>query len=302
MGCSPSPRQTQTLETVLPGSAEEGKQLGTVGDLGRYATLSLSPDGKQAVVEHSLPHHELWIYDTERNSRSQFTFGDSASATPVWSPDGKEIAFASDRNGHVDLYMKSIVGSASERVLLQSPMAKYPVDWTPDGKYLLYQQSDGDESSLWLVGTSGHDAPRELAEKPFYTSDGSISPDGRWIAYTSQEQGANQIFLMPFTGSGVKRQISAKGGSRNPLWRRDGGAVFYTTDDGDVVETTVIARKSELSVGPTKILFRGNPQLPPQAGQVFAIAPDGRFLVDTRRQENQAQIVVISNWDSELKK
>ena len=282
--------------------SKEGKQLGTVGDLGRYATLSLSPDGKQAVVEHARPHHELWIYDTERNSRSQFTFGDSASATPVWSPDGKEIAFASDRNGHADLYIKSVVGSAIERVLLQSPMAKYPVDWTPDGKFLLYQQSNGDKSSLWVVGTSGQDAPRLLAERPFYTADGSISPDGRWIAYTSQEQGANQVFVMPFAGPGAKRQISSKGGSRNPMWRKDGGAVIYTNDDGNVVETAVSARDSELSIRATQILFRGNPEMVPQAGQTFAIAPDGRFLIDTRRQENQTQIVVISNWDTGLKK
>ena len=282
--------------------SKEGKQLETVGDLGRYATLSLSPDGKQAVVERAQPHHELWIYDTERDSRSQFTFGDSASSIPVWSPDGKEIAFASDRNGHVDLYLKSVVGSASERLLLQSPMAKYPVSWTPDGKFLLYQQSNGDKSSLWVVKTSGQDAPRLLAERPFYTSDGSISPDGHWIAYTSQEQGANQIFVMPFSGLGAKRQISSKGGSRNPMWRKNGGAVIYSNDDGDVVETAVTARDSELSVGATQILFRGNPEMVPQAGQTFAIAPDGRFLIDTRRQENQTQIVVISNWDTGMKK
>ena len=282
--------------------SKEGKQLGTVGDLGLYATLSLSPDGKQAVVEHARPHHELWIYDTERNSRSQFTSGDAASATPVWSPDGKEVAFASDRNGHVDLYIKSVVGSANERLLLQSPLSKYPVAWTSDGKFLLYQQSNGEKTSLWVVGTSGQDAPRLIAEKPFYTADGSISPDGRWITYTSQEQGANQVFVMPFAGPGAKRQISSKGGSRNPMWRKDGGAVIYTNDDGYVVETTVTARDSEASVGTTRILFRGNPEMVPQAGQTFAVAPDGRFLIDTRRQENQTQIVVISNWDAGLKK
>lgn len=86
------------------------------------------------------------------------------------------------------------------------------------------------------------------------------------------------------------------------MWRKDGGAVIYTDDDGNVVETTVTARDSELSVGATRILFRGNPEMVPQAGQTFAIAPDGRFLIDTRRQENQTQIVVILNWATGLKK
>ena len=87
-----------------------------------------------------------------------------------------------------------------------------------------------------------------------------------------------------------------------PMWRKDGGAVIYTNDDGYVIESAVTARHSELSVGATRILFRGNPEMVPQAGQTFAIAPDGRFLIDTRRQENQSQIVVISNWDAGLKK
>jgi hypothetical protein len=64
----------------------------------------------------------------------------------------------------------------------------------------------------------------------------------------------------------------------------------------------VTGRDSDLAVGATRILFHGNPEMVPQAGQTFAIAPDGRFLIDTRRQENQTQIVVISSWDSGMKK
>ena len=58
-----------------------------------------------------------------------------------------------------------------------------------------------------------------------------------------------------------------------------------------IIDTTILVH-----------LFRGNPEMVPQAGQTFAVAPDGRFLIDTRRQENQTQIVVISNWDAGLKK
>jgi eukaryotic-like serine/threonine-protein kinase len=281
-----------------------GKQLGVVGDLGRYSSLSLSPDGRRVIVEHAQPHHELWIYDVERNTKSQFTFGESANAVPVWSPDGKSIAFASDRNGHVDLYIKSVLGSDSEKLLLQSSDNKYPTDWTSDGKFLLYQEfasEEGNGSRLGLVATSGQEAPRILAQSPFYTSDGSISLDGRWIAYTSQEQGANQVFVMPFSGTGPKRQVSSLGGSRAPMWRKDGKAIIYSTDDGNLLEAEVSARNSELSVGASRILFRGSPELVPQAGRTFDIAPNGRFMVDVRSQENVAQIVVISNWTAGLK-
>ena len=282
--------------------SREGKELGTMGDTGRYASISLSPDGQQVVVEHTQPHHELWIYDVKRNSSSQFTFGQSANASPVWSPDGKEIAFASDRNGHVDIFRRSVVGSDAEKLMVESPAAKYPMGWSPDGKLLLYMESKQSKNNLWVVGTSGQDTPRLLAENPFYTTNGSFSPDGRWIAYTSQEQGANQVFVMPFSGLGAKRQISSKGGSEQPRWRNDGGAVFYSNGDGDIMETQVTVQNAELSVGSTRTLFRGRPETVSQAGRTFDTTRDGRFLVDTRSQENQTQIVVISNWNTGLLK
>ena len=286
----------------LTSFSSEGKPLGTVGELGRYQSLALSPDGRQAIVEHSQPHHELWIYDLQRKTKSQLTFGPAASAATVWSPDGKEIVFTSDRNGHPDLYRRSISGSGDERLFLQSPGNKYPQAWSPDGKYLLYSVSTRDRTSLWVVNTSGQEAPRLLLKDPFYSIDGDFSPDSRWIIYTSQEQGGSDIFVIPFPGPGAKRQISFKSTTRNPLWRKDGRAIFYSNDEGDILETAVSIQGSELSVGTTRTLFRGNPETVSSAGRTFAVAPDGRFLVNVRSQDNQKQIVVISNWNAGLEK
>jgi hypothetical protein len=106
---------------------------------------------------------------------------------------------------------------------------------------------------------------------------------------------------MPFSGQGPKRQISSKGGSRGPMWRKDGKAVIYSTDDGNLLEVEISIRNSELSVGAPRILFRSSPEIILEAGRTFDIAPDGRFMVDVRSQENVAQIVVISNWTAGLK-
>jgi eukaryotic-like serine/threonine-protein kinase len=280
-----------------------GKQLGVVGDPGRYKELRLSPDGQQVAVEHSQPHRQLWIYDLNRNSKSQFTFGNSANASPVWSPDGKEIVFASDLNGHADLYAKSTSGSQAQKVLQESPKNKHPVDWSSDGKFLLYNESEHNKSSLWLLATQGKEAPRLLLQDPFYSEDGSFSPDGRWIAYSSPEQGAPQVFVMPFPGPGAKRQISSAGGAHASLWRKDGRAVIYSDDSGNLLETAVSVQNSELTVGATKVLFPGNPEaVMGVTNRTFDLARDGRFLINTRSQENQTQIVVVSNWDAGLKK
>ena len=282
--------------------SREGKPLGMVGDLGRYESLSISPDGQQAVVGHSQPHHQIWIYDLHRNTKSQFTLGDAVNVNPIWSPDGKEIMFTSDRNGHPDIFRKSVSGAGDERVLLQSPGNKYPIAWSPDGKFLLFILASAGKNSLWVVGTSGQDAPRLLLQDPFYLADGSFSPDGHWITYSSREQGGNNTFVIPFPGAGKKYQITFSGSSLYPTWRKDGGAIIYVDDQGNMAETAVSFRDSELSVGTTRTLFRGNPEDLPNAGRAYDVAPDGRFLINTHSQENQTQIVVVSNWESGLKK
>jgi eukaryotic-like serine/threonine-protein kinase len=278
-----------------------GKQLAAVGEMGNYQTLRLSPDGQQLAVEHEEPTHRLWIYDLKRNSKSQFTFGASANAVPVWSPDGKEIVFASDRSGHVDLYRKSTAGFEAEKVLLESPKSKYPLDWSPDGNFLLYAESQQDKLRLWVLAMHGQEAPRLLLEDPYYSGDGFFSPDGRWIAYSSQEQGSSQVFVIPFPGPGAKRQISSAEGS-SPVWRKDGRAVIYLDDSSNLIETEVSVRNSELSLGSTRLLFSGNSWSPGNQGRTFDIAPDGRLIINRRSQENQRQIVAISNWTVGLKK
>src|SRR5216684_1687236 len=225
-----------------------GKQLGLAGDQGRYLSLRLSPDAKQLVVEHLQPSHNLWIYDLKRDSRSQFTFGPKASGVPVWSPDGREIVYASDRIGHADLYRKPVSGPEGEQLLLESAHNKFPQDWSPDGKFLLYSESDQyNQPSLWALPTDGKGVPRLLLKSPFYFQDGFFSPDGLWIAYSSREQGSNQIFVISFSGLSAKKQISSAGGL-TPAWRKDGRTLIYADDNGNLVEVEVRIRHSELTV------------------------------------------------------
>jgi Tol biopolymer transport system component len=279
-----------------------GKQLDTVGDIGRYQSLRLSPDGLFLAVEHERPSHHLWIYDLKNNLKSQFTFGSSANAVPVWSPDGKEIVFASDRKGHTDLYRKSVSSPGGERVLLESTNNKFPLSWSPDGKFLLYSESDQFyRATLWLLPLDGSGAPRVLLTDDFYSTDGYFSPDGHWIAYTSREQGTNQIFVAAFPGPGIKRQVSFTGGA-NPVWRSDGKALFYSDDNAVLREAVVSWRNADLSIGSATALFLPNSETVSGQGRTYDVAPDGRFIVNARGHENETQIVVVSDWAAKLKK
>jgi Tol biopolymer transport system component len=282
-----------------------GMQVGSVADVGRYRTLQLSPDGQQLAVEIEQPNSDLWVYELKQNSRSQLTLGSSGNTLPAWSPDGRQIVFSSDRkNGITDIYKKSLSGPQGEQVLLQSPFNKYVMDWSPDGRLLLYLESNGHyKASLKVLPLDGQSEPRLLLEAPFYEQDGRFSPDGRWIADTSRQQGPLFVFAIPFPGPGAVKQISATGGTVSPIWRKDGKAIFYLDDNDNLMETEVVSDGDSLTVGKTRQLFKTKAYTFVYQGFPYDVSRDGqRFLINTRAEEDRAEVTVITNWTADLKK
>lgn len=277
-----------------------GKKLGTVGDAGRYASVHLSPDDEQVVVERDRPHHDLWIHDLRRNLATQFTFGPTAGL-PVWSNDGSKIAFSSERPGGLDLHVKSVNGGQDEEVLLAANGYAYPMQWSPDGSVLLYYIDDGNEhnAELRVMPMRGDHTPRVLLKAPFYISDGSFSPDMRWIVYSSRQSGTQKVFATPYPGPGPRIQISpAYGGS--PVWQKDGHAILYEGDNSTIQVTEVDESGSHLIPGKTREISQVL-EVPVGKGFPFDVAKDGRILLISRGNDNRSQLVVVSNWNVALK-
>src|SRR5436190_20042173 len=104
---------------------------------------------------------------------------------PAWSPDGKQIAYASNRKGVLDVYVKS-VNADDEHPLLESSLGKVPDDWSRDGRYLLYQQAGPTTADdLWALPMFGDRKPFVVVQNPFLECCGRFSPDGKWVAYNS---------------------------------------------------------------------------------------------------------------------
>jgi hypothetical protein len=125
-----------------------GKTLGTVGEPLYFSDIELSPDGKNLVV--SVFHargEDLWTYDLSKGLPMRFTFDPARADFPLWSPDGRGIAFNSVRKGHWDLYRKSADGSGVEELMYADDRDKYPNSWAPDGKSLVFVTLDGSGSN-----------------------------------------------------------------------------------------------------------------------------------------------------------
>ena len=119
----------------------DGQQLGTIGDSGRYARIRLSPDDASLAVtldESSTGNADLWVYDLHRNVGSRLTFDDAPDESPVWSPDGERIAFASKRDGVNGIFVRAFHGRGAAERIYESEIRAEPEDWSSDGKFIAF--------------------------------------------------------------------------------------------------------------------------------------------------------------------
>jgi len=273
-----------------------GKRLGTVGEQGEFYDLDLSPDEKRVVTtELSTATATIWVHDLGNNLKTRLTFSGGAHLTPLWSPDGKEVAFTSNQQAAISV--KTLGSSAPERTLLSSPNPIYQAisDWSHDGRYLMYEQGTGTNTDLWVLPLAGD-------SKPFpYTSGssrGTFSPDGRWVAYVAEEGGRPEVFVAPFPWTGAKWQVS-NGGGAGPRWRADGKELFYFDFNG-ITAVEVDGAGSAFQVGSGKLLFR----LPLRGiiSREYAASHDGqRFIAVTPSEGSSQSLTLVQNWPAELK-
>ncbi len=279
-----------------------------VTEAGPYAGLALGPDGTRAAVVRSDVANagvlDLWLVDLARASSTRFTFGPGRSSDPVWSPDGKQIAFSASRGGAQDLYVKPSDGSKEEQLLLKSTHDKFPTSWSRDGRFLLYSSFESNsKSDIWVLPLEGSRKPFPFLETPAIERDAVFSPDGRWIAYSSEETGRNEVFVRAFSpdagpASGGGKWMISRDGGRFPRWRPDGKELFYSKAPQGAMSVAV-TYNPVFQAGPPQDAF---PKVPGTVPPDFS--PDGKRALAAVPVQNDslAQFSVLLNWQSALKK
>ena len=140
------------LDYRLAWFDRSGRSLGEVGPSGGYMQVRLSPDGGRVAVAQPDPrtgNRDIWLLDLPRGIPTRYTSESSQAFYPVWSPDGRALAFASDQTGSADIYVKTMTGASSEAPRLISPASTFPHDWARDGR-LIFQRAEGNQIGLWM--------------------------------------------------------------------------------------------------------------------------------------------------------
>src|SRR6266403_1755963 len=267
-----------------------------------FMFVRLSPDARRVAASIAEQDVQVWLHDLSRETLTRFTFEGNRNLNSVWTPDGKGIAYLSNKDGAGNIYWQRADGSGGLERLTSSEYTQVPMSWSPDGQLLAFMENNPTTGyDIWVLRLSDRKAQPFL--RPFNESVPRFSPDGRWLTYVSNESGRYEIYVQPYPGPGGKWQISTEGGTE-PTWNPNGSELFYRSGNKMMaVETTT---RPSFTASKPRVLFEGRYEPSPATTPNYDVSPDGqRFLMlKPNQQEASAptQINVVLNWFEELKR
>jgi serine/threonine protein kinase/Tol biopolymer transport system component len=283
-----------------------GRFAAALGEPLRTFMFRLSPDSQQVLLQQNRSS-DLWLLDSMRGLTRRITAGPGTASThPVWSPDGRTIAFA--RLGSGNLFRKAANGLGDEELVIHRS-AILPTDWSGDGRWVLDYESDPKTRlDLWMLpvnqdGTLRQDdKPRPYVRTPFNERFGRFSPGAkpRWVAYQSDESGQYEVYIDTFPEPRGKIRISTAGGTY-PQWSADGRELFYISPDYKLMAASLKETADSIEPSAPRELFAIS--APGTFMSPYEVSGDGqRFLVLSAHEETTQSVTVIVNWPALLKK
>lgn len=190
-------------------------------------SYSLSPTGKRALIE---ARGDIFSVPAENGEIVNLTNTQGVrEISPVWSPNGKQIAYYSDETGEYELYLIDNKKGAEPRKLTSGSKAwKNQAVWSPQNTHLLYSDRT---MTLWLVdAANGRQVAVDKASAE-EISDYTFSYDGGWIAYSKSSPNYQSALWLYNVSTGQKHQITdAAFSDSNPVFSRDGRFLFFLSN------------------------------------------------------------------------
>ncbi|MGQ0736780.1 MAG: TolB family protein, partial [Acidobacteriota bacterium] len=248
-------------------------------------------------------NRDIQLLHFATNNLTRFTSHGANDWWPTWSPDGRRLAFATDREGKSTVYVKNTSGGDESRLLHVPDRGTFPKDWSPDGRMISLNIDTPDGvASIWAARVEGDRTPFPLNQSDVRETNAMFSPDGRWVVYESAESGANEIYVKPIDRAD-KIRLSQAGGFA-PRWPRQAREIIYRTPNGDVMSVALKDGRPD-APAPAVRLFSGCGSSLPLAGIPinYDVTPNAtRFLMACPPDDARPEVVTVAlHWTSSLR-
>jgi Tol biopolymer transport system component/DNA-binding winged helix-turn-helix (wHTH) protein len=247
---------------------------------------SVSPRGHRLAYEQIMGSSSIWSTGLgkfgKKDSSIQVTASKGYNRAPELSPDGRKIAFDSDRSGTMEIWTCGRDGSNLMQVThLGGAQFPGPPRWSPDGQRIAFDSALEEHNAIFVMDAEGG-LPHPLTHEASDSLNPSWSRDGKWIYFTSIRSGEWQIWKMPGAG-GEPVQVTKHGGHA-AFESADGKFIYYTkTSDSGIW-------KMQVDGGQESSLF---PQIHLQQWNNWALTNNGVFFLN----EESARHPVIRFFD-----
>jgi Tol biopolymer transport system component len=286
-----------------------------------YEHPRLSPDETRVAFDSDTGTEAIvWIYDLSGATAMRRLTLVGRNRFPVWSPDGRQVAFQSDREGDLGIFRQRADGTGTaERVTKADPGTSHvPQSWSPDGRYLLYDRvtdsamnrggGGGGRRSLMILRVADKTSMPFGDVRSAAATSAIFSPDGQWVAYTVSAQATGtRAYVQPFPVTGTQYEI---GVGSYPVWSRDGSSLFMSPGPGQFrsIKVTTKPTFAVRNPVPAPLASLASSALESLGNREYDIGPSGKGvgLIETAINPNTpasaSRMQIVLNWTEELKR
>lgn len=261
-----------------------------------YRFPRVSPDGRRAAITIDPRPSKTWIVDLRTGALAPVAasgaYSEQHQLHPVWSPDGREVAYGRIRG----IDVATVDGTPGVRSAFtdSTTSALVPSVWLPSGQLLGHTYgSAGSDIVTFRIGDS---AFTRLVATDALETQAAVSPDSRWLAYASDASGAREVYVRPYPGPGAAVAVTTSGGVE-PRWARNGSELYYR--NGQDIWAVTVRPGPRPSFGQPRRLFGGPYDF--QQDDNWDVVPDGRFLMIMADPNAATQFLLVLNWFEELR-
>ncbi|MBK7780679.1 MAG: PD40 domain-containing protein [Ardenticatenia bacterium] len=242
---------------------------------------------------------EIYVMNADGSGQTRLTNNPAVDRDPAWSPDGRQIVFASTRDdslvGNVEIYVMNADGSGQTR-LTNNPAGDLVPAWSPNGRQIAFDSYRDGNIEIYVMNVDGSGQTR-LTNNPAAETGSAWSPDGTQIAFVSGRDLNDEIYVMNADGGGQTRLTNNTTQDFDPAWSPDGTQIaFESLRDGNAEIYVMNADGSGQARLTNNLTADLHPAWSPDGTQIaFVSNRDGNFEIYVMNADGGGQARLTNN-------